>query len=152
VSEQLTRGEEQVTCPECGHSTVVQLNARRSTDFCPQCDYPLFWASSRVVALSDAATQDESLRRLPGTAGRVSVANIPCPHCSEQNPVVADTCVRCHGELHPAAPAPEPEPVTEVVEVVEEKKKVPIWPWILVVVITVLLLAGAAWATWGYTG
>lgn len=109
-----------VVCPECGTSAQVTLNRREAGDFCPRCDFPLFWVRSEV--LLDRAGAEESLRRLPGTAGRRSVGSASCPTCTEANPVTASTCLRCGGpmELPPAPriivaqpppePAPEPEP------------------------------------------
>ncbi len=121
---------EQVTCPECGTVSVVALTRRESTDFCPQCDYPLFWTPSKVV-LDSASTSAESLRRLPGTAGRVTVGSLPCPHCAEGNLITAEICVRCGGLMDPpepepvvvAAPPPAPEP--------EPAPRTPLWVWVL---------------------
>jgi hypothetical protein len=145
------RGADQhqvVTCPECGTQARVALNRRRSEDFCPRCDFPLFWTPSQIV--SGGTTPEESgLRRLPGTAGRVTVASRACPHCAESNQVSALTCVRCGGLMDPpepvvpvAAPAPPP-PAPE-----PEPRRTPWWVWaglgltlaLLVVVILVLAL------------
>src|SRR6185312_7518191 len=68
---------ETITCPECGTIAQVTLNRRESIDFCRNCDYPLFWTPSKVVRDS-SDTGDESLRRLPGQAGRATVASLPC--------------------------------------------------------------------------
>ncbi len=118
----LEAARQRVVCPECGSVAEVTLNRRESGDFCPRCDYPLFWVRGEV--LLDRTGAEESLRRLPGTAGRVSVGSATCPTCAEANKVDAVTCLRCGGPMvlpaapvvqappppPPPAPAPEPEP------------------------------------------
>ena len=47
-----SRGTLQVTCPECGAVAHVQAGARLASDFCPQCDYPLFWARPSAAPAS----------------------------------------------------------------------------------------------------
>jgi len=101
---------EQVVCPECGNPAEVTLNRRDAVDFCARCDYPLFWTPSAVIRDSGAGT-GESLRRLPGAAGRVTVASVPCPTCAESNLVGAELCVRCGGPMVLPLAEPEPEPV-----------------------------------------
>ena len=100
-----------VTCPECGTVAQVTLNRRESRDFCRNCDYPLFWTPNKVFYdRSDGS--EESLRRLPGTVGRATVASLACPHCSEPNALTAQTCVRCGRPMHLVeAPPPPPAPV-----------------------------------------
>lgn len=99
-----------VTCPECGTRAQVTLNRRESGDFCRNCDYPLFWTPSKVYYdRSDGG--DESLRRLPGTVGRATVASLNCPHCAEPNALSAQTCVRCGKPMQVVAPPPPPTPV-----------------------------------------
>ncbi len=122
--------DEQVTCPECGTVAMVALTRRESEDFCRSCDFPLFWTPSKVV-LDSGSTAGDSLRRLPGTSGRVTVGSIECPTCSEGNVVTAETCVRCGGPMvlppepvvvvPPPPPPPAPEPV----------QRTPLWVWIL---------------------
>jgi hypothetical protein len=102
---------ETVTCPECGTAAVVTLNRRESRDFCRTCDYPLFWTPSAVLRDTSTLTADDSLRRLPGTVGRATVASLRCPHCSEPNTLTAVTCIRCGQPMHPVAEPPPPEPV-----------------------------------------
>jgi hypothetical protein len=139
--------EERVTCPECGTVATVALTRRESTDFCVQCDYPLFWTPSKVV-LGGPDTSAESLRRLPGTSGRVTVASVPCPHCAEGNPITAERCLRCDGLMNPPPPvpdvfvpppppAPEPEP---------EPPGTPLWVWIVVGTTLGLLVALVVYA------
>ncbi len=63
----------EITCPSCG--TVSRLDQlRRSADeFCRVCDYPLFWARSTEFATAGVGEANgDSLRRLPGIAGRVA--------------------------------------------------------------------------------
>jgi hypothetical protein len=141
--------DEVVTCPECGTRSEVALNRRRSQDFCARCDYPLFWTPSTILSDSDAADQ-ASLRRLPGTAGRVTVASRTCPHCAESNALTALTCVRCGGLMDP----PEPEPVfvapapAPAVEPEPEPRRTPWWMWaggvltLLVLIALIVYLVG----------
>ena len=98
-----------VTCPECGQMATVDMARRQAEDFCRNCDYPLFWASSTVIAPSGEET-GASLRRLPGTVGRAATASLLCPHCGEPNSPAAEICIRCALSLHPVE-IPEPEPV-----------------------------------------
>lgn len=124
TSEQRVDQRAAVACPECGTSAPVALNRRDAQDFCAKCDFPLFWTPAEVIR-DGAEGSGENLRRLPGTAGRVTVASIPCPTCAEANPVGAETCLRCGGPMvlvtapepitviappPPPAPVPEPEP------------------------------------------
>lgn len=104
--------EELITCPECGEISTIDIARRRAEDFCPACDYPLFWARSAVITPSGEET-GASLRRLPGTVGRAATAALNCPHCTEPNSPTALVCIRCGGDMHPVAPPPllEPEPV-----------------------------------------
>jgi hypothetical protein len=116
-----------VVCPGCGTAARVDGVRRESEDFCATCDYPLFWAVERHAAALNEGS-DTGLRRLPGTAGRASLAALRCPSCTEPNAPSAVLCARCGAELRPApvvvvAPPPEPEPEI-VVEVVA-----PPLPW-----------------------
>jgi hypothetical protein len=113
-----------VICPECGTSAQVALNRREAQDFCARCDFPLFWTPADVIR-DGGEGSGENLRRLPGTAGRVTVAAVPCPTCAEANPVGAETCLRCGGPMvlitapepipviAPPPPPPAPEPTPE---------------------------------------
>lgn len=140
---------EVITCPECGTTAQVTLNRRESVDFCRNCDYPLFWTPSKILrGLSDST--DESLRRLPGQAGRVTVASLPCPFCYEPNALSAQTCIRCHRPMHPVEEPPPPAPVyvpPPAPVVVEEPSKVAWWVWALLALgaaalITLVVLIG----------
>lgn len=134
--------DEQVTCPECGTVAMVALTRRESDDFCAQCDYPLFWTPSKVV-LDSGTLAGDSLRRLPGTSGRVMVGSVPCPHCAEGNLLTAALCARCGGDMNPPpapvviAPAPPPPPAPEP----EPTKSVPWWVWAVGGVTLLLLIA-----------
>jgi hypothetical protein len=148
----LARTTEVLTCPECGNVQSVSLNHRDATDFCNNCDYPLFWTPARVQRDRDAAASDLSLRRLPGTVGRATIASKPCPHCSEPNAFSAQVCVRCGLSLNPVAPPPPPPapvylpPPAPVYE--EPEKQIPWWVWVLVGFTVVLLVGfGILWAT-----
>ncbi|MDF1603314.1 hypothetical protein [Nocardioides sp. YIM 152315] len=131
---------EHVTCPECGTAATVALTRRDAADFCAQCDYPLFWTPNKVV-LDVGATAVDSLRRLPGTSGRVTVGSLACPHCAESNLLSAELCVRCGGLMHPPAPepvvvTPPPPPPPE-----PEPTRTPLWVWILGGTTLLLLVA-----------
>ncbi len=111
-----------VVCPECGTRATVSTAARRASDFCPTCDYPLFWARTSGLPDEPADRPDDALRRAPGALGAVPVASIACPACGELNLPGARTCVRCGSPMDPPAPAPAPplpEPEPEVVVVRE---------------------------------
>lgn len=120
---------ELVSCPGCGRSSWIHTRRRSSEDFCPGCDYPLFWARGRVLR-AEGDADGASVRRLPGTAGRTTVATRPCPSCSELNPLGAVTCLRCGSLMDPVVepPAPEPEP-EPVVVAVAEPVAAPGFPW-----------------------
>lgn len=135
-----------LSCPECGAIGSVDPTRRDAADFCPHCDFPLFWAKDRIPIGAPADAGDDSLRRLPGALGRVVIASVPCPHCNELNLPTAAYCVRCGSSMQPVpmppppppapvrlpAPAPPPPPPAA------EKERLWIW-WVLL--ITVFLLA-----------
>lgn len=153
AADQLAASEpERVVCPECGTAAVITVNRRDSADFCKQCDFPLFWTPSAVIRDASMRTNDESLRRLPGTVGRVTVASLPCPHCAEPNLLSAQTCVRCGLPMRlEAPPAPErvyvaPPPMEPVLE---PEKGVPWWVW---AAIAIILAATIALIVMGATG
>jgi len=129
-----------VVCPECGTRAPVTLNRRDAVDFCAKCDFPLFWTPTEISRGSGEGGGD-SLRRLPGTAGRQTVASVPCPSCAEANPLGTDTCLRCGGPMV-IVPLPEPEPIPEPVAepvVVPEKRPFP-WYWLVVAIATLVAL------------
>ncbi len=139
----------EVTCPTCG--TVSQLDDvnRDAGAFCRVCDYPLFWirASRTGQGEGGLAGINNGLRRLPGTAGLVVVATLPCWNCDEHNPVNGVICIRCGLELHPAPPVYHPPPPpTEPEPVVEPEPppppKPPLIPpeWVPALVVAALLV------------
>ncbi|WP_167736585.1 hypothetical protein [Nocardioides sp. 1609] len=133
-----------VTCPECGAVAEITVNRRESHDFCPRCDFPLFWTPAQLV-LSDAESATQALRRLPGTGGRVTVGSLACPHCAEANPITGSLCLRCGGDLHPVAPPPAPAPAPVVVAppppAAEPERSIPLWWWVLGTITVFLLVA-----------
>jgi hypothetical protein len=125
---------EDVTCPACGTVAVVTLTRRESADFCRNCDYPLFWTPAKIVVDRSGLSED-SLRRLPGTVGRVTVASFPCPYCAEPNQVTAIDCIRCGRPLRPVhfePPPPMPMYLPEPIEP-EPEPGIPWWVWLLIV-------------------
>ena len=133
----------EINCPGCGTVSHFDELRRSAGEFCRSCDYPLFWARSTLVTAGGGpADADTGLRRLPGTAGRTTVATVTCWACQEPNLLAATICVRCGSDLAgppaPPPPPPEPEPVVEVVEVAPEPTPIP-WAWI---VLAVLFLTG----------
>jgi hypothetical protein len=134
---------EVVTCPSCGTTAQVTLNRRESVDFCRNCDYPLFWTPSKIFR-DPADIGDDSLRRLPGTVGRATLAALPCPWCSEPNSLSAETCVRCGRPMHrveEVAPPPPPPVVEAPPPAPEPVKKVAWWVWAMLVLGAVALVA-----------
>jgi hypothetical protein len=134
-----------ITCPECSAAAMVEFTRRDALDFCQRCDFPLFWSRDQVVIGDPIDSNDDALRRLPGTLGRVEIASAPCPHCNEPNLPTATLCVRCglsmRASAAPAPPrprqAPLPEPPMEPLEDDQSRW----WIWLLVL-LTVLLVAG----------
>lgn len=145
--------QELVTCPECGTVAMITLNKREARDFCRNCDFPLFWTPSAIQREADGSTAAETLRRLPGTGGRATVASVPCPHCAEPNAITAAFCSRCGQSMIVVAPPPVPEPVyvpppPVVVAEPEPEKSVPWWVWALIgagflITVTLIILAVA---------
>ncbi|WP_436699427.1 hypothetical protein [Nocardioides sp. BYT-33-1] len=148
AGEQTSNGSP-VTCPECGTQATVALGQRDAADFCARCDYPLFW-TPQTIQLGDRETDGATLRRLPGTAGQVTVASVPCPHCGEVNPLAAESCTRC-GLPMVVAPPPEPDPEPEPVLVVppppvpEPEPHSLWWAWALLGSTALLLVALLVW-------
>ncbi|HEU5008610.1 MAG TPA: hypothetical protein VFT67_16680 [Jatrophihabitantaceae bacterium] len=155
----MTFGEparEPVTCPECGTAATIALNRRESSDFCRNCDFPLFWTPSAVLRADSMRAADDALRRLPGTVGRATIASIACPHCAEPNQLSAQVCVRCGRLMQlveeppppapvyvpPALPAPEPEP----------QRAIPWWVWLLLGLGVALLVTLTVLAAYGKLG
>lgn len=124
----------ELICPECGTLAATESGRRSSTDFCANCDYPLFWAGGKATTVVPAQVADHS-RRAPGVAGAREYAQLPCPQCHELNDPAAIVCLRCGSamavpEPAPAPPPPQPEPI--IVRTQEECKHWPTWTVILV--------------------
>ncbi len=143
-----------ITCPDCSASAMVELTRRDALDFCARCDFPLFWARGQVVYSDPVDSNDDALRRLPGTLGRVAIASTPCPHCNEPNLPTAKLCVRCGLAMQasppPAPPRPRPEPLPEPPMEPLEDASHRWWIWLLVLLAVVLvagivLLAAQPW-------
>lgn len=132
----------ELPCPGCGTMSHFDELRRSSAEFCRKCDYPLFWARPVAVgAQGEESGSDTGHRRLPGTAGRVTVASQDCWSCREPNLLSAKVCVRCGVDLSGPPPAVviPPPPVTRVVEVVAPPPPKPsIWPWIVLIVLFVV--------------
>jgi hypothetical protein len=101
-----------IVCPECGQITSLTAIRRAADEFCPHCDFPLFWAPAAQPLIAGSAANDATLRRLPGAGGRQMIGTLVCPTCGELNPMSEVWCIRCTSPLHPL-PEPEPEPEPE---------------------------------------
>lgn len=138
-----------ITCPECGALAHFDAMRRAAEEFCPNCDYPLFWAPSNVPVAVSAAGSDATLRRLPGAGGRMVIGTRICGNCGEHNLLSATVCIRCQADLDAKPPEPEPEPEPVLLTIPppppEPKKQRRWWPWVLlalvVVVATVVVIA-----------
>jgi hypothetical protein len=140
---------EPVTCPECGTTAEVALARRQASDFCRRCDFPLFW-TPQTIQLGDRDTDEATLRRLPGTAGRVTVASVACPHCDEANPLSATLCGRCGLPMVVAPPPAPPEPVIVSPPPApppepEPEPRTSWWPWVAGVATLTLAVLLAWW-------
>lgn len=125
-----------IVCPECSQVTSLVAIRRAAEEFCPQCDFPLFWAPNAVPMATPGSSNATTMRRLPGAAGRRQIGTRVCPSCGELNPLAETHCVRCTVELDPKpvpppepVVVPEPEPEPEPVLVVPKR---PWWIWLLV--------------------
>ncbi|WP_370250058.1 hypothetical protein [Nocardioides sp.] len=126
-----TGARPRLACPECGTEAEVSLTRRDAVDFCRQCDFPLFWTPTQIRLDDTRRTAEESLRRLPGTAGRVTVGSVPCPHCQEANGLAAVTCIRCGLPMVVTPVAPPPVPVAAPAPVVVPQPRTPWWVWLV---------------------
>ena len=103
-----------VTCPECGTHSEIMNGRRDASDFCPSCDFPLFWSRTAIAVRGADDDSGDALRRLPGTSGKGVSYSVPCPTCGELNLPTAWVCLRCAGSMAPPpplVPAPVPQPV-----------------------------------------
>lgn len=144
--------QELVTCPECNWVQSITPNRRDAYDFCRSCDYPLFWRPSSLLRDEALNGGDQSLRRLPGTVGRTSVASVPCPHCEELNTLMATTCVRCGLPMYPVEEPPPPPPLIAPLPppIAEDRdKRIPWWVWMI---LTFVIFAGIVVGILTWTG
>ena len=134
----------EITCPGCGTISHFEQMRREAEEFCRVCDYPLFWARSSGIGNGHVEeVTGESLRRLPGTAGRAAGASIDCPACTEPNPIANTICIRCGSDLRPPPPEPvvelppppEPEPEPE-----PEPARRNWWPVVIIVAVVAVIL------------
>lgn len=140
-----------VVCPGCGTVARVRSDRRSASDFCAQCDHPLFWAGTSVAAGAGAA--DDSLAahfRAPGVVGTSQHGALACPTCGEGNHPTWTACVRCGADLSPPPPAPvvlPPAPAPTQVVTVERLVPCghpPVW---VVVLVTALITSALTAAT-----
>lgn len=132
-----------VSCPECGHVSSLVAIRRAAEEFCPHCDYPLFWAPSATAITERGSSNDATLRRLPGAGGRHRVGTKVCPECGELNTITATHCSRCDADLDPKpAPLPEPTPPPppEPIPEPEPVARTPWWWWALGAALAVTIL------------
>jgi hypothetical protein len=126
-----------LTCPTCGTVSYFEELNRDAASFCRVCDFPLFWVRGRQLGALEGGG-DAGLRRLPGTAGRVALAMMACPACTEPNPVTGTICIRCGADLHPApVVVVEPPPPPAEAPAPPAPKRT-IWPWIVLAVLAVV--------------
>lgn len=98
-------------CPRCDEQVTITGQRPRAEEFCPRCDYPVFFARQGLAA---ARSTSAGRLRLPGTGGAADTYGRACPTCAEPNDLEAVVCRRCGGPMvlaPPPPPAPEPEPV-----------------------------------------
>lgn len=137
----------EVTCPRCAFQTVFQEIRRSADEFCPDCDFPLFWAGPPSAEGVDES--GDAFRRLPGAEGRDAIGDRECPHCGERNSISRQLCVRCNKLLiTPAAPIPAPLPWPaphEPPPPLTDPPKWPVWAVAALLVIVIFLLVGYIW-------
>ncbi|WP_029290674.1 hypothetical protein [Cellulomonas sp. HZM] len=137
-----------VTCPECGTVTRVRADRRLASDFCPSCDYPLFWARPSAGPAVDEQG-DDARWRAPGTSGTFAAAPLACPACAELNVATAAVCVRCGASMTPPPPvvvAPPPPAPVVVVQAPPEQIPCRHWPTGWVIVVTAAVTAAVTLA------
>lgn len=135
-----------IQCPSCG--AVVEMAAVRhaADEFCPSCDFPLFWAThddAPPESVDDDEVLAAAVRRRPGAAGRQVLAGEPCPVCHELNSSRAVYCNRCGADMHPPPPPPAPvveEPVLVAAPPVAQAAAPPRRRWWLVGLVVLGLL------------
>jgi ribosomal protein L40E len=133
-----------VTCPQCAYTAEFDGFVKSADEFCPTCDFPLFWAGA--VRPDDGDADDDSYRRLPGADGKKTIGTRSCPACSELNPTSATVCLRCGASLEPkpfVPPTPRPmPPMRDLPALVEDPPTWPLWVAVGVLVVVLLVLLG----------
>ncbi|MEX2447032.1 MAG: hypothetical protein WD734_06800 [Dehalococcoidia bacterium] len=85
-----------VSCPQCG--TVSELEEDEQ-GFCPNCDYPLFWAGR------GGGDEEAEAERSEATRGEIDLdaqaTDLICRSCAERNPGSRTFCQRCGADLTP---------------------------------------------------
>ncbi|MEM7092073.1 MAG: hypothetical protein AAF567_03650 [Actinomycetota bacterium] len=135
-------------CPSSGTAVVVCVPPRHTKDeFCPTCDFPMFWSEDVERATREVLAREAEQARLEReqaviTRERLARAaeeppRAACPNagCGLGNPAGARFCAHC-GVLMLDAPAPAP--------------KNDIWLLMLIVTVALVLLAVgvALWQDW----
>ncbi|MBF0687306.1 MAG: hypothetical protein IR158_05990 [Cellulomonas sp.] len=137
-----------VTCPECGTRSTLDLLRRDASAFCPQCDFPLFWADRGAARAAASDVDQGPVRRSPGVEGEVAGVVVACLVCGEHNAHARGPCVRCGADLTPRPapvlpPPPAPEPEPQVLEVLVPVPCTHPRTWV-VALVSALLGAGVA--------
>ena len=137
-----------IVCPECGQVTSLIAIRRAAEEFCPHCDYPLFWAPAAVPLVAGSAPSDATLRRLPGAGGRMLIGTVVCPSCGEHNPMSEVDCIRCGDPLFPVDEEPEPEPPPPPPPPPPPEPEPRSWWWLWVLLASVVAVAGGLVLIW----
>lgn len=148
TEEQGTPAEKvEITCPQC--STVSELKGGEHT-FCPECDFPLFWAdpakSAVPPAVQSAVVGEEAVHNESAAAGEddldAQATDIICRNCALRNPGDRTYCMRCGHELPPPEEWFNPgEPVQ-----VEAEPERPLWRSLVVPFFALIIVAAATLA------
>jgi hypothetical protein len=143
-----------LSCPGCAAVVDLPNLNRSSEEFCPSCDFPLFWAGAGARP-DEEGSLALAVRRRPGSSGHQLVATETCPECQELNKPSNVYCHRCGAEMHPQAPlvtavartvqAPPPAPDAPTTPLAQAPVEVRPWwrGWLLVALLFFLLAAVA---------
>ena len=103
-----------IECPQCHTVHQGDVSGRAAADFCPQCDYPLFFAPESAVEdgpgdafvpAAEAATATANVATGPPPAVVDDEEQRICTACLAANPLEAVFCGRC-GHALDADPGP----------------------------------------------
>jgi hypothetical protein len=133
-----------VVCPRCERSARMETIRRHADEFCPDCDYPLFWAPTAITLTEGSESSDDTLRRLPGAGGRRTIGTLVCPTCGELNPIDGRFCIRDGSPLRPEPEAvvviaAEPDPPPPPPPLEPEPRS---WWWLWVVLTAIVGVIG----------